>query len=277
MTKPVVPKEGPLGKAGFISRKKFIGLTAMGLCALPLPPLAIQTAKRSFPIKAVAFDAYALYDTRSLVSRAETLYPGMGTALMSAWRTRQFEYTWLRCLSRHYADFRKVTADALAYAIALLKLDPDMQKKAALMQAFEDMCFVPEAEPVLRQLKSMSLQLAILSNVTPAILEAAIHHSGLEGVFDFVISTDSIKTYKPDPAAYQLGVDAFKVSKEEILFVAFGGWDEAGAKQFGFPTAWINAGALPVEELDVQPDVICGNLWELLAFVKENSPANEAE
>ena len=55
-------------------------------------------------------------------------------------------------------------------------------------------------------------------------------------MFEQVLSSDRAKTYKPDPRAYQLGVDALQVKREEILFVAFAGWDAAGAKLFGYPT-----------------------------------------
>jgi FMN phosphatase YigB (HAD superfamily) len=53
--------------------------------------------------------------------------------------------------------------------------------------------------------------------------------------FERVLSTDEARTFKPDPRAYQLGVDALKVKREEILFVAFAGWDAAGANCSGIP------------------------------------------
>jgi 2-haloacid dehalogenase len=34
------------------------------------------------------------------------------------------------------------------------------------------------------------------------------------------LSTDRVKAFKPDPRAYQMGVDAFKLKKEEIAFAA---------------------------------------------------------
>jgi hypothetical protein len=36
--------------------------------------------------------------------------------------------------------------------------------------------------------------------------------------------------------AYQLGVDVLKAKREGIPFVAFAGWDAAGANLFGHPT-----------------------------------------
>ena len=50
-------------------------------------------------IKAVAFDAFPILDPRPVFALAERLFPGNGARLTSLWRTRQFEYTWLRTLS----------------------------------------------------------------------------------------------------------------------------------------------------------------------------------
>jgi hypothetical protein len=120
--------------------------------------------------KAVAFDYLVLFDPDSVVSEVEQIVPGQGRQLTDVWRTRQFEYAWLR------------------------------------------------------------------------------------------------STYKPDPHAYQLGVDRLHYAKQEILFAAFGGWDAAGAKLFGYPTVWVNRFNQPLEELGVRPDRVVTNLNGLLEF-----------
>ena len=84
-----------------------------------------------------------------------------------------------------------------------------------------------------------------------------------------MLSTDQGATYKPDPRAYQLGPDALKLTREEILFVAFAGWDAAGAKLFGYPTYWVNRQHLPAEEIGVRPDGSGGTLTDLVAFLAE--------
>ena len=103
-------------------------------------------------------------------------------------------------------------------------------------------------------MKKDGLRLAFLSNATPQMLEAAIRNSSLEGVFEQAISTDRIRSYKPDPRAYQLGVDVLGLPAKEILFAAFAGWDATGAKWFGYPTFWVNRAGAPAEELGAPPD-----------------------
>ncbi len=60
--------------------------------------------------------------------------------------------------------------------------------------------------------------------------------------------------YKPHPRAYQMGLDAFRLPRENIGFAAFGGWDAAGAKAFGYPTFWVNRAEQASEQLSATPD-----------------------
>jgi 2-haloacid dehalogenase len=97
-----------------------------------------------------------------------------------------------------------------------------------------------EAEPAavpaaLSAPKEADIRFAFLSNMTTTMLEADIKNAGLDGIFEHVLSTDQIHVYKPDPRAYHMAIDAFKLTREDILFAAFAGWDAAGAKWYGYP------------------------------------------
>ena len=109
--------------------------------------------------------------------------------------------------------------------------------------------------------------MAVLSNMTPAMMQACVKASGLEAMFEFQLSTDRVKAFKPDPAAYHMGLDAFRLQRQEIAFVAFGGWDAAGAKAFGYPTYWVNRLGLPPEELGVSAYASYRDLLMLSSFI----------
>src|SRR5215813_8069426 len=94
----------PVNRRDFLSR-----------CAGGLYVFTASGAPRT-GIKAIAFDAFPILDPRPIFALAETLYPGKGSELSNLWRTRQFEYTWLRTLSQRYADFWQVTEAALVFA-----------------------------------------------------------------------------------------------------------------------------------------------------------------
>jgi 2-haloacid dehalogenase len=64
-----------------------------------------------------------------------------------------------------------------------------------------------------------------------------------------------------------LGIDVLKLPRQEILFVAFAGWDAAGAKLFGYPTFWVNRQNFPAEKLDAVPDGAGESLTHLQRFL----------
>jgi 2-haloacid dehalogenase len=247
-----------------MNRRHFGTLAAASIAAGLLPGMARAGALRQ-PIKAIAFDAFPIFDPRPVFALAEAMFPGTGLSV--EWRTRQFEYTWLRVAAQHYADFWQVTEESLVFAANKLKLQLGQDSRDQLMHAYLELQIWPDVRSALAILRQRGLRLAFLSNFTPRMLDANIKHAGLEGVFEEAISTDRAKTYKPDPRGYQLGPDALKLDREEILFVAFAGWDAAGAKLFGYPTYWVNRLRLPAEELGAMPDARGDGLSDLVSFL----------
>ncbi|HEX2913845.1 MAG TPA: haloacid dehalogenase type II [Chloroflexia bacterium] len=213
-------------------------------------------------LKAFVFDAYGtLFDVRSVQSRCEEVFPGYGAAITTMWRTKQLEYSWLRSLMNRYADFWQVTEDGLRYTCLALGLEPDQTALERIMESYLSIAPYPDTGQALQALAPYPL--AILSNGTPSMLEAAVRNAGLEAVFSAVLSVDEIQIYKPHPSVYGLATAKLNLPPEEIAFVSSNGWDVAGAKAFGFYVCWLNRTNAPVEELDVRPDLIIASPLEL--------------
>ncbi len=249
-----------------VDRRTFLQLTGAGLALSATDAVPALSALSRAP-RAVAFDAFPVFDPRPVFALAEKLFPGRGEALGNAWRTRQFEYQWLRALAGQYVDFRQTTQDALVFSARMLGLELSGTSRDQLMQTYLELRAWPEVPAVLRTLKQAGIRLALLSNATAQILESGIAHAGLAGLFDEVLSTDRVRTFKPDPRAYRLAIDALALQPQEILFVAYAGWDVAGAKWFGYPTFWVNRLGLPTETLGVEADGVGRDLDDLAAFV----------
>jgi 2-haloacid dehalogenase len=250
-----------------VNRREFVTLAAGGAIAATAGATDHGLTADGAKIKAIVFDGFPIIDPRPVFAKAEEIFPGRGAELSNAWRTRQFEYTWLRTLGGRYADFWQVTEESLVYAVKAQRIDLSAGQRNQLMQSYLGLKAWPDVAPALKQLKSAGIRMAFLSNLTDAMLAAAVKNSGLEGFFEPHLSTDRVRAFKPDPRAYQMGVDAFKLRKEEIAFAAFAGWDAAGAKWFGYPTFWINRLNTPVEELGAVPDGVGSGLTDLVKFV----------
>jgi 2-haloacid dehalogenase len=254
--------------------------TLLGLSACTSPSARLAQAPRTtpaapgtqashgrVPIRGICFDLFTLFDPRSVVEAAKPFVADQAAALCETWRTRQFEYGWIRASAGIYVDFRQVTRDALEYASRARGLTLTEDARETLVDAYSKLEPWPDTRAQLAAWRAAGLRLAPLANYSPRMLEALIDHSGLAGSFDALISTDAARTFKPDPRAYALGPSTLGLDRREIAFSAFGGWDAAGAKWFGYPTFWVNRLSVPREELAPAYDDTGTTLAELATFV----------
>jgi 2-haloacid dehalogenase len=250
-----------------LGRRSFLRLAAQGaLVAGAAHGLTVQ-ASPGARFRAVAFDGFPIFDPRPVARLAESLYPGRGGALINAWRTRQFEYQWLRALAGRYQDFLQATEDALVFAAKQTGLDVDADARGKLMSAWSELDVWPDVPPAIDALREAGVRLAILSNMTQGMLERGLERAGLSLKFDATLSTGLIDSYKPEPRSYRLVLDVLELERDQILFAAFAGWDVAGAKWFGYPTFWVNRQGSPSEVLGIEPDGSGPDLAALVKFV----------
>ena len=247
-----------------MNRRNFLGAAALGVAA--------GVAHASSRIEAVAFDGFAIFDPRSIGAVAEAAFPGKGQGLMNVWRSRQFEYSWLRTMSGSYVNFWQVTQDALVFACASLEIELTAAIRDRLMQAYLQLKPWPDVMATLRQLHATGTRMAFLTNFTARMLDANIRGAGIGEFFEARLSTDQVAAFKPDPRSYQMAVDRFALPRPAISFVAFGGWDAAGASRFGFPVYLSNRLAQPAEELGAVADRASTDLQALPAFVAAHRP-----
>jgi 2-haloacid dehalogenase len=253
-----------------MSRRQFLSLVTRvaaaesfaGSAFAGTAPSAVKAPK----IRAICFDLFTIFDPRSVARVADAIAPGHGLSLWSAWKIRQFEYAWLRAAARRYIDFEAVTEQALVYAAneQNISLSPDARRQ--LVDAYSELEPWPDTRATLLAWKKAGMKLAPLTNYSPRMLRRLIARNTLDGIFDALISSDAAQTYKPDARAYALGPSRLGLSREQIAFSAFGGWDAAGAKWFGFPTFWLNRLGVTAETLIV-PDATGSDLASLASWI----------
>jgi 2-haloacid dehalogenase len=241
-------------------------------------------------IKAVVFDAYGtLYDVQSVSRAVAETFPDHAEYIVQLWRLKQLEYSWLRSMMGRYEDFRQVSRESLQYTLGTLGLAADTPAMDRLIGAYDNLSPYPEAEQALTALRG-DYRLAILSNGSPAMLDALARNSGLDRYLDAVISVDAKRVFKPDPRAYELVQERLDVGAEDVFFISSNGFDVAGARSFGFkvariervtpealrselhsgpigPAAMFKAQRMQTECLGYEPSAILHSLLELPALL----------
>ena len=222
---------------------------------------------RPASIRAVAFDGFAIFDATAVVPTADSLVPGRWRELLTAWRSRHFEYQWIRTLGGHYADFHRTADDSLAVAAKTIGLEITAATRERLVLAQADLRPWNDTIAAVRKLRASGLRLALLSNMTERMLTDGLQRAGLADAFEHVLSTDRVRAAKPAREAYAMGESAFGLRRDEIAFVAFAGWDVAGATWFGYPTAWMNRGNAAAEQLGIAPRITASELSPIVHWL----------
>jgi len=200
-------------------------------------------------IDACVFDAYGtMFNYASAAARFSDELGDLEKLLTDMWRVRQVEYTWLRSLMGEYVEFFQVTGEALDYAMASLNID-DADLRRRLLDVYMKLDCFPEVPAMLSKLRTGGLKTAILSNGSPAMLQAAVENAGISDDLDATYSVDSVGIYKPHPSVYQMAPDGLGVETSRVCFMSSNAWDAAAAANFGFRVIWINRYGQPAENI----------------------------
>src|SRR5271167_3275914 len=155
-----------------LGRRDFLRLTTASVAGGLLASVSLANAATHSKIKAIAFDAFPIFDPGPVFALAEQIFPGRAAELGNEWRTRQFEYTWLRTIAGRYVDFWRVTEDALHYAAKKAKIGMSQGQVSQLMDGYLNLKSWPDVAPALRLLKMEGVRMALLSNFTSHMLHS---------------------------------------------------------------------------------------------------------
>jgi 2-haloacid dehalogenase len=225
------------------------------------------------PIRACVFDAYGTLFDVSAAARIAAAEPGrealaaVWPRLAADWRGKQLQYTWLRSLMGVHADFWQVTQDGLDWAMEAAGL-ADAGLRERLLALYRELSAYPEVPGMLAALKAAGRRVAILSNGSPAMLEAAVASAGIGASVDAVLSVEEVGVFKPDARVYDLVGRHLGVERGEVLFVSSNGWDAAGAAHYGFRTVWVNRAGEPVDRLPAAPGHVMADLTGVPALAE---------
>ncbi len=218
-------------------------------------------------VTACVFDAYGtLFDFASAArSCADVLGDAVGPA-SALWRDKQLQYTWLRAAQGRHADFWQVTGDALDFTLETLGLEqPGLRER--MMKLYLALEPFPEVPSVLAKLRQAGLKTAILSNGTPAMLDAMVARARLHAMFDAILSVEEVGVFKPNPRVYRLAVDRLGCPAAAIAFQSSNAWDAHAASAFGMRVVWCNRYGQRRERLPGAPDCEIATLADLPALV----------
>lgn len=216
------------------------------------------------PVRAYIFDAYGtLFDVHAAIARHRDWAGADADRISELWRTKQLEYTWTLTAMGRYENFERLTERALDFALARFQRN-DPALRADLLDAYRKLDAYPDAKATLHTLKQFGFVTGILSNGSPAMLNAAVDTAAIGAMLDHVLSVDALGFYKPRSEIYSLVTNALSVEAGEVVFISSNRWDIAGAANFGFKPVWVNRASMPDEYSDLPPVAVVESLAALV-------------
>ena len=224
---------------------------------------AIQPG-RSFP-KTVALDIYGtVIDPAGIVEDLRRSFGTRAEAAAQLWRDKQVELSFRRALMRKYVNFDSCTAEALEYVGKQLRAELTEDDRRCLLDAYLRLPAFPDVKTGLETLKSLGSRVIALTNGTEHSVRALLQRAGIGVYFEAILSADTLKTFKPDPAVYELVHRPQQRGERSAWLISSNPFDVTGAKAYGLKAAWVRRDPARTFDMDeFSPDIVVGNLVEL--------------
>lgn len=211
----------------------------------------------------LAFDVYGtLIDTHGIVSALRTVVDD-AEAFSGTWRGKQLEYSFRRGLMRKYETFAVCTRQALDYCCEFHGAVLTERQKQALLEEYRRLPAFADAREGLRHLAA-DYRLYAFSNGSADAVETLLAAAGIREYFIDVVSTDEIRSFKPDPAVYAHFLERAGVAGDRAWMISSNPFDVIGAVSAGMHAAWVRRTPESVfDPWGIMPDLTVGDLLQL--------------
>jgi 2-haloacid dehalogenase len=213
----------------------------------------------------IAFDVYGtLIDTAGIVTALKKLVGERAGAFSDLWRSKQLEYSFRRGLMQNYRDFSVCTSNALDFCCETLQVEMSNDKRAGLLEAYRYLPAFADAEQGLERLKAAGCRLYAFSNGKPDDVRNLLQQARIDHYLEGVVSTDEIKSFKPNPAVYAHFLRQAGACGADAWLISGNPFDVIGAISAGMRGAWVKRSPQAVfDPWEIQPTLTVGSIVEL--------------
>ncbi len=137
-----------------------------------------------------------------------------------------------------YRDYKTVLREVLSGLGRQADFEPSPAEREAFARSVGEWPAFADTAAALRVLHQR-YRLAIVSNVDDDLFAATAPRLG--ETFDWVVTAEQARSYKPAPAHFALALERMQLPRERVLHVAQSLYHDIGpAKALGFRTVWVN-------------------------------------
>ena len=165
--------------------------------------------------------------------------------------------------SEAYLEYRQVLRQVMALIGAEFRFQCTEAELGCLADSLPHWPVFPDAPEALRELKAR-YKLAVISNVDDDLFTGTAQALGVE--FDAVVTSEQVRSYKPNLRNFNAALERMEVPKERWLHVAESLYHDIGpANRLGIASVWVNRATHGggTRRSDASPDLVVPDLAEL--------------
>jgi len=217
------------------------------------------------PSVTLAFDVYGtLIDTHGVVSELRAPVGDQADAFSQTWRDKQLEYSFRRGLMRNYENFAVCTRQALDFTLAYYRADLSAEQKQTLLDRYRTLPAFADVSDGLSRLKAAGFRLYAFSNGSAEAVETLLATAGIRDLFLGVVSTDDVKSFKPNPDVYRHFLRQADAADGSAWLISSNPFDVIGAISAGLRAVWLQRSASALfDPWGIAPTLTLTNLDEL--------------
>jgi len=213
----------------------------------------------------LAFDVYGtLMNTHGVVSLLENFIGNKAKTFSQTWRDKQLEYSFRKALMNQYEDFSICTKQALDFTCEFYKIELTEDQKTKLLDFYKSLPIFEDVKEGLDKLTDSKVDLYAFSNGKSESIKGLLSSAGISEYFKGIVSADTIKSFKPNPAVYEHFISQSKAELKSSWLISSNPFDILGAKSYGFKTAWIQrSDHIPFDPWGISPTITINSLSNL--------------
>ena len=217
----------------------------------------------------LAFDVYGtMIDTSGVVTELERIIGDQASAFSQVWREKQLEYSFRRGLMQNYQNFSVCTEQAFDYACLLFGIKITPNQKKILMDGYKILPPHPDVEEGLSKLKAAGFRMFAFSNGRAVDVQTLLDYADIEGYFEGIVSTDDIKSYKPNPGVYAHFLRQSRSTGSEAWLISSNPFDVIGAISAGMHAAWVKRSPEAIfDPWGIEPTITVGGIIGLYEYL----------
>jgi 2-haloacid dehalogenase len=175
------------------------------------------------------------------------------------------EYSFRRGLMQNYKNFAVCTSHALDYSCTFYKLSLTKEQKHELLDSYRTLPAFRDVKDGLARLKAASFRLYAFSNGSADAVETLLVTAGIRDFFLGVVSTDDLRSFKPNPAVYGHFLRKSGASGNSAWLISSNPFDVIGAISAGMRAAWVRRSKEAIfDPWEIEPTITVRSLGELI-------------